>query len=132
MKRLFLTCLFKRMREPVSQTTHLRVLSAPISARSLSLPLALGMLSAVSLFASANGAPEERSSVERTGEERAATPRPSEACPGHPNIRRNSEACREKTRGGGDGRGQRGSGAPARADWQVNEDSVLLPRHSDH
>ena len=60
------------------------------------------------------------------------TPRPSEACPGHPNIRRNSEACREKTRGGGDGRGQRGSGAPARADWQVNEDSVLLPRHSDH
>ena len=79
MKRLFLTCLFKRMREPVSQTTHLRVLSAPISARSFSLPLALGMLSAVSLFASANGAPEERSSVERTGEERAATPRPSEA-----------------------------------------------------
>ena len=55
-----------------------------------------------------------------------------EPCPGHPNIHRNSEACREKMRGGGDGRGQRGSGAPARADWQVNEDSVLLPRHSDH
>ena len=62
-------------------------------------------------------------------------PPPSEPCPGHPNIHRKSKACRDKTSakdGGGGSRGKRGSRAPARADWQVNEDSVLLPRHSDH
>ena len=62
-------------------------------------------------------------------------PPPSEPCPGHPNILRKSKACRDKTSakgGGGGSSGKRGSRAPARADWQVNEDSVLLPRHSDH
>ena len=104
-------------------------------------PQALQVDTPTGISAAAHDVPSEKlsamqmaSPIERSGEvgQAAQGEQDDEPCPGHPNIRRNSEACREKTRGGGDGRGQRGSGAPARADWQVNEDSVLLPRLSDH
>ena len=55
---------------------------------------------------------------------------PSEPCPGHPNILRKSKACRDKmsAKGGSGGSGgKRGGGAPALADWQKNEASVLQP-----